>query len=568
MSDGYVTINVEANTKNFEKQIDEVEGRLEEIDLMLSSPKEFNLTESDITKLNIEAEKLNNKLTILRRKQDEINNAGLSKIRTSMDKVGNSLNGVIKKTVRWGLAIFGVRSAYMFIRQSMSILSEQNEQLAADLNYIRYALASTLEPVIKRIVELVYKLLQYLGYIIYRWTGKNIFENANQSLENAAGNAKELKKQLAGFDEMNVLSDNSGSGSGGILPSVDLSQMQGEIPGWIKWIAENGDLVKGILFGIAGALAAMKIFEFAKGLGLVTGHLSVLKGLGIFAVILSLYEIITKLKDIWEKFDSTVDDNNTTMKDWGEVVKWVGIGLLGLAAIIASIPVAVVAAVVLIIGIIMKYWGEIKEFIGTKIFGWIDEKIERLKGSFIGNLLGGILEQTKLTIIDLINVFDGLFIGLKQIFDGIILLFKGDFKEGLISIAKGIVNGIIAIINLSIGALNAVINPIGGVINSIAMALGKKTPMKRWRIPLIPYLAKGGLINMPGKGVPIGGAIGGERGPEGVIPLTDSQQMDLLGQAIARHMVVNLTNVNQMDGRVISRAMKKINTESDFAFNR
>jgi hypothetical protein len=91
MSDGYVTIDVEANTKSFEKQIDEVEARLEEIDLMLSSPKEFNLTESDITKLNVEAEKLNNKLTIMRKKQEEIDNAGLSKMRASLDKVGTSL---------------------------------------------------------------------------------------------------------------------------------------------------------------------------------------------------------------------------------------------------------------------------------------------------------------------------------------------------------------------------------------------------------------------------------------------------------------------------------------------
>ena len=52
----------------------------------------------------------------------------------------------------------------------------------------------------------------------------------------------------------------------------------------------------------------------------------------------------------------------------------------------------------------------------------------------------------------------------------------------------------------------------------------------------IPRLAKGGIINLPGRGVPVGSAIGGERGQEGVIPLTDSQQMALLGEAIGKYI--------------------------------
>ena len=54
---------------------------------------------------------------------------------------------------------------------------------------------------------------------------------------------------------------------------------------------------------------------------------------------------------------------------------------------------------------------------------------------------------------------------------------------------------------------------------------------------------------------------------EGVIPLTDSQQMALLGEAIGKYITVNLTNVNQMNGRVISRELKTIENESVFASN-
>lgn len=86
--------------------------------------------------------------------------------------------------------------------------------------------------------------------------------------------------------------------------------------------------------------------------------------------------------------------------------------------------------------------------------------------------------------------------------------------------------------------------------------------------PKLQYHASGAIINQPGRGVPLTQHIGGERGAEGILPLTDSQQMDLLGQAIARYMTINLTNINQMNGRVISRELKRIEAQHDFATNR
>lgn len=85
--------------------------------------------------------------------------------------------------------------------------------------------------------------------------------------------------------------------------------------------------------------------------------------------------------------------------------------------------------------------------------------------------------------------------------------------------------------------------------------------------PKLQYCASGAIINQPGRGVPITQAIGGERGAEGILPLTDSQQMDLLGASIARHMTVNLTNINQINGRTLSRELKIINAQEGFAMN-
>jgi hypothetical protein len=80
-------------------------------------------------------------------------------------------------------------------------------------------------------------------------------------------------------------------------------------------------------------------------------------------------------------------------------------------------------------------------------------------------------------------------------------------------------------------------------------------------------MASGGLVNMPNRGVPLSNVRAGESGAEGIIPLTDQQAMAQLGAEIGRNVLVNLTNITSMNGRVISRELKTIQSEEDFAFN-
>lgn len=82
-------------------------------------------------------------------------------------------------------------------------------------------------------------------------------------------------------------------------------------------------------------------------------------------------------------------------------------------------------------------------------------------------------------------------------------------------------------------------------------------------------LAKGGIYNNPGKGVSMSNVVVGEatNGAEGVVPLNNEQSMDLIGQSIARHVVINLTNNTMLDGKVIARQQSKINDATNFATN-
>ena len=114
--------------------------------------------------------------------------------------------------------------------------------------------------------------------------------------------------------------------------------------------------------------------------------------------------------------------------------------------------------------------------------------------------------------------------------------------------------------------LNAPIRAINGLISLINMIpgvnLGKLNEFH------LPRLKTGGIINMPNKGTMVGGsAIGGESGREGVIPLTDSQAMETLGESIGKYVTINATINNTMDGKLISRHIQKIQNQQAFAGN-
>lgn len=90
------------------------------------------------------------------------------------------------------------------------------------------------------------------------------------------------------------------------------------------------------------------------------------------------------------------------------------------------------------------------------------------------------------------------------------------------------------------------------------------------------YLASGGIVgtpvasivNAPNKGVYLGsGAIAGERGPEGVLPLTNEATMKKLGQEIGQWVTIGLNITNEIDGKVLNKRLETIKREGNFATN-
>lgn len=521
--DGYVTIGTELDTKSFDAQIDYVKEQMEDIEDKLKKA-DMGFEVGDVRKLEAQYEKLSIKLGSLVKKKEELNRTDLSQFQKSIDSIGNSTSKVIKKITRWGLAVFGIRSAYNFVRQSISTLSSENEQLATDVEYIRYAIASTLQPVIERLIQLVFRLLQYVNYLAQAWFGVNLFANANaKAMNKAVGSAKQLHKQLAGFDEMNVLNDTSDGGAGGAtMPSVDLTQMQGDVPEWIKWLGENGQIIIGILGGIAAGIIAIKLgASLLLGLGI---------GIAVAGLIMLIQDVIKFIQDpSWDGFINI-------LKDLAIVLAGVAIAMIAFNATnpIGWIMLAI-AAVALLVSAIIKNWDKVKAFLKTAV-DWIKNTFNTVITFFAGLIA---------KIVDLFKT-----IGTKV----------GDVLGGAF---KAVINGVLKAIE---NILNTPIRTINSLINTINKVPGIN--LGTLQTFSLPRLAKGGVINMPGRGVPVGSAIGGERGQEGVIPLTDSQQMALLGEAIGKYITVNLTNVTELDGRTIARKVQEVNNNTNFLLNR
>lgn len=605
--DGKIVIKTELDTISFKKQIEKLESDLEKLNYEYNALKkggDFEGKTEELKKYRAEAERVRNKLSQLREKQAEIDNQGLNNMKDSLSNIGNGMESIIKKVTRWGLAVFGVRSAYMFIRQSMSTLSQYDEQMAVNIEYIRYMLASVLKPVIETLINLAYKLLAYVNYISQAWFGINLFANAsvsafkkqNSAIKSTNKSAKELQKTLAGFDEMNILQDNGstkvGGGGGGISTPSFPSMENVEIPAWVKWIADNKELIIGGIIGIGLAMLTLKghvatlMGSAAAGTGLL-GLKTLLLGLAaVYTITLAVKgtkqlikdvketkEALKNSKEVAEGFNNQTKDNikqmyeqakasnfsKDTMERLNYMLKSTSDNTYGLAQNTKDQ-----------ITFIGRFNGMNKE--ATDKLKLFNDRLTNVNNTYKDLYEQGLLNEQQTndyaeSISNQIQVMEQLGKNaddLKLKYEKLTghkyeLKVTAKVEDNVSKTIKDLVEKGVKIYYTTGG---------GGKGGFGGGTSGGRAKGGIFYPSLLPKLAAGGIINRPGPGVPYNGAVIGEKGAEAVVPLTDSQQMSLLGKAIADNIVINANIVNTMNGRVISRELQRVQNENDFAFNR
>lgn len=438
----------------------------------------------------------------------------------NVGKMNDGIKQSIKSLSRYALALFSLSTIYSFLSSSANSWLSSNDlgakQLSANIEYMKWAIGKSLQPVIETLVSWMYKLLQLIGMVanalfkvnIFSKASAKDFESSKKSTAGIAKNTKEASNNLASFDKLDVLQENKDSKSGGgsdfAMPTTDLSGMDIEVPKWMKWIVENKDIILSVMSGVAAGLLAWKL-----GLDNLSDKGKPVLGIGIAiaGVIYLIQSVIKYLKD-------------PSFENFGKVLTGIGLIIAGIAIAFGAWPVAIAGAIVAIIGIIISNWEKIKNF-ALGIGQWIEENF---------GLLGEIIN---VSIKDGLSAFEVLFGGVKQIFDGIIQIAKGDLAGGLKTIFAGIVNVIIGALNVMINALNVLISPARALIIAFGKVTGKNWNMSNIKIPSIPKvrLAKGAIVNNPRRGVDVNM---GEDGAEVALPLENNTEwMDTLADKIA-----------------------------------
>jgi len=551
--DGYITIGTQLDTKSFDMQIRQLEREINEIEKELSDNKEIGfLSSREVDDLNTKLEKTKNKLIQVRNQKEKMENT------SGIDKLGNSFQGLIKKAGKLALGVFGIRSAYMALRRASADLATYDPQYAANLEYIRFVLTQAIAPVLKWIVQMAGTLLGYIGAILKTLFGIDIFANSSvnafKKMKTNAGGVskavKEIKKQLMSFDEANILTKqdtSSGGGGGYVAPTIDISaDLSGQLPSIENIMEKAKEIVRSFWDWLKSSWGeslkklgfSEKFIEYWENMIDDLGTVSE----GIIDVIGGILDIVVGI----------------FTGDWDKIEEGFKNLVIGIGEILGGLLQYQV-------DMIKNTWQGIWDNILHPIVSWIYDKIIKpiidanvnaWNGlvSFITNVKDRAVEKFRELKDNALQIFETIKNRLKD--------FGSKIGEVVGGALKSVINAILSKIETQLNKPISAINSLISVINAVpGINLGRLSTIR------LPRLAVGGIVNMPNRGSLIGGAIAGESGAEGIIPLTDSQAMETLGEAIGRYINLNATIPIYVGNRQIARELKRINTENDFAYN-
>lgn len=305
------------------------------------------------------------------------------------------------------------------------------------------------------------------------------------NLGSAAGSAKELKKYIAGFDELNVLPSNSNAGSGGGAGGAGGGGFDFDLPTYDflgdaveTRVDEIKDKLKPLLVIALAIGAAFAGWKIGKS---VTAAIATLKaGFATFASSGAGQAILSKLA-------SCVAGVVLQFNAAGGGVKGF-LSVLGMVAKVAAPVVAILVVVIATLKVLIERWNDIKSAVantfgklkvgerlqalndklnqlGEKL-GWVDGFWNGLK-STIGSLMNFIGEVV-ITVVG--SSLIGLFNGLAGVLGGVVTAMTGvvEIFTGFAQFLKGVFTGDLDLVKKSFATFGSGISKIfSGVIDGL-----------------------------------------------------------------------------------------------------
>ena len=183
----------------------------------------------------------------------------------------------------------GINNLYQYSAalNSLDAASAKNtmDAFATAALYVKNSLGAALMPVLQSLVPLIDSVAEAfataanaVNQFFHALKGEAMFTKAKKyavdyadALGGASGKAKELKKQIFGFDELNIFNEPSSGGRGG-ASGLDYSQMfeESSVADWIQKLAQNQaweSLGSILAMKLNAAIAQFDAREFGSNLG-------------------------------------------------------------------------------------------------------------------------------------------------------------------------------------------------------------------------------------------------------------------------------------------------------------
>lgn len=514
---------------------------------------------------------------------------------TSAKKSGNLLSTMANrlKGILLSLFIFNwiskgfnamvsaIKEGFRNLAQYSKDYNTQMSALKSSCAQFKNSLAAAFEPIVNMAIPYLVKLINWLikaadavAQFLAILQGKSTYTRAKKqnidyakSLDTAS---KSAKKALAAFDELNVLSDQGGSTTGGgELTGKDAFEEASVDPKMVEMLERVKKLmqiIKPLAIAIGTALIAWKIAGMLKDMEGLAQHLS--DAFGIMMLLagaaLMVYNYVKMWKDgvDWEGIIGYVSGLALAVTGllilFGSVAAGIGLIVGGAAGLILALKditengvnaqnmtLLLISAGAILAGVFLTLGGA-----ATVVVGAVMAVIAAIAGVVVW---AGNGEEALTTLQDMLgrlgtfvkSVFAGDW---KSAFDAIVGFAKDAVNMGNI-IAESFANGFIKVINCIIDA-----------INSLSIDIPDWVPFgwggKKWspNIPnwnakvSIPRLANGAVIQ---GGKPFAAILGDQPRGQTNIETPLATMIEAFKQAQAENGGGNYTFVAQMNGKTI-----------------
>lgn len=447
--------------------LDDAKQKLEALKASGASPGAIGAQSETVTSLQYQWDQVNNKIDRYNREIEKANgDIDVSKSRAGelaaqlasagrntekmsagvkkAEKSAKTFASRMKSVVRSALVFTVITQALSKFRNWIGDVIKVSPEATAAIARLKGALLTLVQPLVNIIIPAFTKFVNILAAIINKiasvfavLTGKTVesskaaaeaLNKQTSALNGTGAAAKEAKKQLLGFDEINQLTEDTsggGGGSGTIAPDFsgfddtedELNTILGLVgaiaTGLLAWkiaslFTDSLSMIGGIALAAAGAFALVYFWldawnngiDMQNFLGMLAGVAALAGGLaiafgstaaGIALVIGGLAMLVVGIKDVIEN-GFTLENTLTIIA--GLLASGLGIGLLTgnwIPLLIAGIAAALIALV--------SFTGH-----GEELINGLKETIDGF-GKFFKGVFSGDMEMTAE--------------GLKQIWDGL-----------------------------------------------------------------------------------------------------------------------------------------------------